>query len=98
MFIIIKKKKKEKLRSGKSQLLSEYQLYKSITPHVGFPAVHWCGCEGNYQMMAMQLLGPNLSELLCFCGNRFGLKTILMLADQMVFVGELYFSFNCVIC
>ena len=37
-------------------------------------------------MMAMELLGPNLSDLLAFCGNHFSLKTVLLLADQMVFV------------
>jgi serine/threonine protein kinase len=32
----------------------------------------------------MDMLGPSLSDLFLFCGNRFSLKTTLMLADQML--------------
>eukprot|EP00826_Nyctotherus_ovalis_P010140 TRINITY_DN12697_c0_g1_i5.p1 TRINITY_DN12697_c0_g1~~TRINITY_DN12697_c0_g1_i5.p1 ORF type:complete len:248 (-),score=54.58 TRINITY_DN12697_c0_g1_i5:162-905(-) len=32
----------------------------------------------------MELLGPNLEELRVYCGGKFNLQTILMLADQML--------------
>ncbi len=35
-------------------------------------------------MFVMELLGPNLEELLERCGHKFTLKTTLMLADQLV--------------
>jgi len=32
----------------------------------------------------MELLGPSLDELLCFCGGKFRMKTTLMIADQAI--------------
>ncbi len=50
----------------------------------GIPNVFWCGIEGEYNIMVMDLLGPSLEELFNYCRRRFSLKTALMLADQMV--------------
>jgi hypothetical protein len=51
---------------------------------VGIPHIHWCGSQGNYNIMIIELLGPSLEDLFNYCKRKFSLKTMLMLADQMV--------------
>jgi serine/threonine protein kinase len=51
---------------------------------VGIPKVHWFGVEGEYSVMVMDMLGPSLEDLFTYCKRRFTLKTVLMLADQMI--------------
>lgn len=55
---------------------------------VGIPSIKWCGTEGDYNVLVMELLGPSLEDLFNFCSRKFSLKTVLLLADQLVSVAN----------
>lgn len=59
----------------------------------GIPNVRWFGAEGDYNVLVMDLLGPSLEDLFNFCSRKLSLKTVLMLADQMV--SGVFFSVVC---
>lgn len=48
------------------------------------PNLKWFGVEGEYNIMAIDLLGPSLEDLFNYCNRKLSLKTVLMLADQLV--------------
>jgi casein kinase 1 len=61
----------------------------------GIPNVRWFGVEGDYNVLVMDLLGPSLEDLFNFCSRKLSLKTVLMLADQMVSLDSLYIYIIC---
>jgi len=70
-------------------LLHEGDVYRKLEAAgvVGLPRVHWYGLHGSeYSMMVMDLLGKTLYQLWVECEQSFSMKTILMLADQMLTV------------
>ncbi|KAG9157717.1 hypothetical protein Leryth_021232 [Lithospermum erythrorhizon] len=66
------------------QLLYEAKLYKILVGGSGIPNIKWYGLDGEDNAMVMDLLGPSLEDLFGYCGRKFSLKSVLMLADQMV--------------
>ena len=52
--------------------------------NVGIPKVHWLAIESDFNVLVMDMLGPSLADLFNYCGKKFSLKTVLMLADQMI--------------
>ena len=66
-------------------LAYEAAIYKLLgKPAVGFPSLHWAGRDcGNY-ILVLEKLGPNLGSLFKFCRHKFSLRTVCMLAQQMV--------------
>ncbi|XP_054765898.1 casein kinase I [Lytechinus pictus] len=76
-----------KLESEKAkhpQLLYESKLYKILHGGPGIPQMKWFGQGHDYNIMVMELLGPSLEDLFNFCSRKFTMKTVLMLADQMI--------------
>lgn len=76
--------KLESIKSKHPQLIYESKIYKLLAGGAGIPAVHWYGVEGEYNVMVIDLLGPSLEDLFSFCNRKFSLKSVLMLADQML--------------
>lgn len=62
----------------------EADIYEELSGGVGIPHVRWHGTERDYHVMVSDLLGPSLEDLFNFCDRMFSLKTILLLADQLI--------------
>lgn len=76
--------KLECVKTKHPQLHIESKFYRMMQGGVGIPTIKWCGAEGDYNVMVMELLGPSLEDLFNFCSRKFSLKTVLLLADQLI--------------
>lgn len=72
------------MRAPHPQLEYEARVYKTLAGGVGIPFARWYGKEGDYNVLVMDLLGPSIEDLFNFCKRRFSLKTVLLLADQLL--------------
>ncbi|KAH1128885.1 hypothetical protein J1N35_000263 [Gossypium stocksii] len=76
-----------KLESAKTkhpQLHYESKLYMLLQGGTGIPHLKWFGIEADYNVMVIDLLGPSLEDLFNYCNRKLSLKTVLMLADQLI--------------
>lgn len=76
--------KLEPIKASHPQLIYESKIYRQLATGIGIPHVKWCGVEGEFNCLVMDLLGPSLEDLFSYCSRRFTMKTVLMLADQMI--------------
>ncbi|EAU83547.2 CK1/CK1/CK1-D protein kinase [Coprinopsis cinerea okayama7 len=70
--------------SHPSPLKTESKIYKSLSGGEGVPWIIWSGRQGDYNVMVTDLLGPSLEDLFKMCNRHFSMKTVLLLADQLI--------------
>ncbi|KAL8048204.1 hypothetical protein ABFS82_07G048800 [Erythranthe guttata] len=76
--------KLEPVKTKHPQLYYESKLYMLLQGGNGVPHLKWFGVEGEYNCMVIDLLGPSLEDLFNYCNRKLTLKTVLMLADQLI--------------
>lgn len=67
----------------------EYILYKKSATKLcnkkgGIPTAYYFGQEGLHSILVIDILGPSLEDLFDVCSRKFSIKTVAMLAKQMV--------------
>ncbi|EFX06699.1 casein kinase [Grosmannia clavigera kw1407] len=73
------------IADGPEILRWEKHMYDELAGGAGIPRVRFYGSECDFYVLVHDLLGPSLEDLFNYCGRRFSLKTILLIADQAIF-------------
>jgi serine/threonine protein kinase len=76
--------KTERPKWTTSVLETESRMYSMIAGAIGFPEMKFYGNEGQLNVLVIDLLGKSVATLFEECGYHFSMKTVLMLADQMI--------------
>ncbi|ORX56859.1 kinase-like protein [Hesseltinella vesiculosa] len=74
----------EPRKSEAPQLRDEYRSYKILAGSVGIPYAYYFGQEGLHNVLVIDLLGSSLEDLFDTCNRKFSVKTVAMLAKDMV--------------
>jgi casein kinase 1 len=76
-----------KLESVKGEHLTiehEFCVYKKLGCGIGIPCVYWFGTKAGFNAIVMDSLGQSLEELFTCCHFQFSVKTVLLIARQLV--------------
>ncbi|KAI8052724.1 kinase-like domain-containing protein [Thamnidium elegans] len=74
----------EPRKSDAPQLRDEYRTYKIMAGTEGVPKAYYFGQEGLHNILVIDLLGPSLEDMFDYCGRKFSVKTVAMLAISMI--------------
>jgi len=72
----------EDSRTKYPQLIYEAKILYGLQGGSGIPNLIWCGQEGDYNVLIMELLGESLESVFQLCNKKMSLKTVLMIVDQ----------------
>jgi len=67
-----------------TRLEFELNIYKLLKINIGIPKILWYGDLGMHKVLIMEYLGPSLDDLFNFCNKQFSLKTVCMIALQLL--------------
>merc|ERR1719361_2310712 len=76
--------KMEATNADVPQLQNEAKAYLTLKGGQGIPKIVWAGREIGCNWLALELLGPSLEYLFFICSRKFSLKTVLLIADQVI--------------
>jgi len=76
--------KHERVKGQKHFLHHEFYVYIKLEGKLGVPHIHWFGTEAGFDVMVIDQLGQSLDDLFVCCDFQFMIKTVLLLAEQLV--------------
>ncbi len=74
----------EKANTRTPLLAIENKFYRRVQPAEGIPNIYYFGQTGKYNTLVMELLGASLEDLFNLCNREFSLKTVCMIAIQLL--------------
>lgn len=74
----------EKIHHQANSLQIENRIYGKLGNGEGIPRIYYFGQFAAHNVLVMELLGANLEDLFNLCNRVFSLKTICMIAIQMI--------------
>ena len=66
------------------QLIYESKLLKHLAGAPGIVNVVYSECDPERNVMVMDLLGPSLEDLFNLCKRKFSLRTVCLIAEQIL--------------
>mgnify|MGYP002628292491 CR=1 FL=1 len=79
--IVVKVETKGEYLLKEAKLMNLLRKGVGTSQYSGFPELIWFGEEHGARVIIMECLGPSLEDMFNFCGKKFSLKSVIMIAD-----------------